>query len=214
MNTLLEFYYQLTNPELIITNGGLFLILLIIFAENGIFFGFFLPGDTLLFTTGLLISTNVFKIDITLAVVSITLASYAGSFFGYWFGKKTGHHILDKNESIFFKRKYIFTAEAFFNKHGAMAIIMARFLPIVRTFAPIFAGMIKYKLSTFIYYSLIGGLLWAVSLTLGGYFLGNIFPSSKKHIDIILICIIIITWIPVVLTYFKERKKVNSLKNE
>lgn len=206
MNSLIELYHNFTDPEVII-KGGLIVILLIIFAENGLFFGFFLPGDTLLFTTGLLASTGKFDVKIEILLSTISVAAYLGSFFGYYFGLKTGSTLFMKNDSLFFKKKYMFAAEAFFVRYGAVALIMARFLPIIRTFAPIFAGIIRYPFGKFVLYNLIGGTLWVVTLVYGGYLLGRIFPTSKDYLEQIIIGIVIITWIPVVITYIKERKR-------
>jgi membrane-associated protein len=210
MGSFSEFYHLITNPEDIITSGGLFLILLIIFAENGVFFGFFLPGDTLLFTTGLLSSTGKFDVPITTLLATICIAAYLGSCFGYFFGEKTGSKLFTKDDSIFFKKKYMFAAEAFFIRYGAVALIMARFLPIIRTFAPIFSGIIKYPYGKFFLYNIIGGTLWVVSLVYGGYLLGQVFPTSKDYLEYIILGIVVITWIPVVLTYLKERKRSKS----
>jgi membrane-associated protein len=206
MDSLIELYHNFTDPEVII-KGGLIVILLIIFAENGLFFGFFLPGDTLLFTTGLLASTGKFDVQIEILLSTISVAAYLGSFFGYYFGLKTGSTLFMKSDSLFFKKKYMFAAEAFFVRYGAIALIMARFLPIIRTFAPIFAGIIRYPFGKFVLYNLIGGTLWVVTLVYGGYLLGRIFPSSKDYLEQIIIGIVIITWIPVVVTYIKERKR-------
>lgn len=206
MDSLYEFYHQLTDPETII-KGGLFLILAIIFAENGIIFGFFLPGDTLLFTTGLLTATGILDVEIQIVVGSICIAAYLGSLFGYWFGLKAGSSLFNRNDSIFFKKKYMFAAEAFFHKHGALALIMARFLPIIRTFAPVLSGIIKYPFGKYLFYNILGGTLWVCSLVLGGYFLGILVPNSKNYLEHIIIGIVIITWIPVISTYLKERKK-------
>ncbi|MGN6646623.1 MAG: DedA family protein, partial [Cytophaga sp.] len=122
-------------------------------------------------------------------------------------GLKTGSTLFMKSDSLFFKKKYMFAAEAFFVRYGAIALIMARFLPIIRTFAPIFAGIIRYPFGKFVLYNLIGGTLWVVTLVYGGYLLGRIFPSSKDYLEQIIIGIVIITWIPVVVTYIKERKR-------
>jgi membrane-associated protein len=210
MGSFSEFYHLITNPEDIITSGGLFLILLIIFAENGVFFGFFLPGDTLLFTTGLLSSTGKFDVPIITLLVTICIAAYLGSFFGYFFGEKTGSKLFTKDDSIFFKKKYMFAAESFFIRYGAVALIMARFLPIIRTFAPIFCGIIKYPYGKFFLYNIIGGTLWVVSLVYGGYLLGRVFPTSRDYLEYIILGIVVITWIPVVLNYLKERKRSKS----
>ncbi|MCU0415889.1 MAG: DedA family protein [Cytophagaceae bacterium] len=206
MSSFIEILHQVTDPESII-KGGLFLILIIIFAENGVFFGFFLPGDTLLFTTGLLNATGILEIPTFTLVSSICLAAYAGSWFGYWFGKTTGSSLFNRNDTLFFKKKYMFAAESFFHKHGATALIMARFLPIIRTFAPILSGIIRYPFGKFMFFNVLGGTIWVVSLVMGGYYLGIIFPDAKQHLEYIILGIVIITWVPVIKTYLNERKK-------
>jgi membrane-associated protein len=205
-----ELYHLITDPEQIIQSGGLILILLIIFAENGIFFGFFLPGDTLLFTTGLLCSTGHFDVSIYLLLVSISAAAFLGSSFGYYFGARAGKTLLHRKENLFYKRKYLDSAQAFFERHGGFALIMGRFLPIIRTFAPIFAGMTKFQYSKFLYYNIIGGTIWVFLMLLLGYFLGLFVPQSKDYIEYLILGIVVITWIPVVITYLKERKRLQK----
>lgn len=214
MHYILELYHQLTNPEAIIQTGGLFLILLIIFAENGVFFGFFLPGDTLLFTTGLLCATDKFEVPILTLLITISISAYLGSMFGYFFGEKTGSRLFTKDDSLFFKKKYMFAAEAFFIRYGASALIMARFLPVIRTFAPIFSGIVKYPYGKFFLFNIIGGTLWVVTMVLGGYFVGRIFPSAKDYLGYIILGIVILTWIPIVLTYVKERNRIKKEEHD
>ena len=208
-----SFVQHIIDPEKLIHTGGLILILTVIFIENGIFFGFFLPGDTLLFSAGLLCSTGKFNVSIFTLLLTISLAAILGNFFGYFFGKKVGENFLNRKESILFKRKYIYTAEIFFSKYGGMALVMGRFLPIIRTFAPIFAGMIKFDFKKFLLFNISGGILWVFSMLLAGYFLGMLFPSLKDKLEYIIIIIVIITWIPVLITYFKEKAKNKSLKD-
>ncbi len=210
MESLLEFYHVITNPEQIIQTGGLILILLIIFAENGLFFGFFLPGDTLLFTTGLLCSTGHFNISIYLLLITITIAAFLGSLFGYYFGEKTGEHLFQKEDSLLFKQKYLLSAQTFFTKHGGFALIMGRFLPIIRTFAPIFAGISRFKYSKFLYYNAIGGISWVFSMLLAGYYIGILIPSAKNYLEYLILGIVIITWLPLIITYLKERNRAKN----
>jgi len=200
-------FTQLTNPELIIHTGGLVLILAIIFAENGMFFGFFLPGDTLLFTAGLLISTDKFQIPIMLFLATVFPAAVLGSLFGYFFGSVTGKGFRERKENIFFKKEYIDAAEAFFNKYGGRALVLGRFLPIIRTFAPIFAGIVKLKFSEYMTYNLIGAFLWVFLMTLMGYYAGNWIPNAKDFLEYIILGIMVITWIPVITTYLKEKRR-------
>lgn len=207
MDFNLELFQSLLDPQKIIHTGGLFLILLVVFAENGLFFGFFLPGDTLLFTTGLLCSTNKLNISLGVLLITICAASWLGSLVGYWFGLKTGDKLFKRNDSIFFKRKYIFAAEAFFNRYGGMALVMGRFLPIIRTFAPIFAGMVKFDFKKYLLYNILGGTVWAGSLLVGGYVLGRVIPNAQDYLEYIILGIVVITWLPVVITYIKEHRR-------
>lgn len=205
-----ELYHLLTNPEQIIQTGGLILILLIIFAENGVFFGFFLPGDTLLFTTGLLCSTGHFDVSIYLLLITISAAAFLGSSFGYYFGERAGKTLLHRKENLFYKRKYLDSAQSFFERHGGFALIMARFLPIIRTFAPIIAGMTKFEYPKFLYYNILGGTIWVFLMLLLGYFLGLFVPQAKDYIEYLILGIVVITWIPVIITYLKERRRVQK----
>ena len=210
MDSILEFYHLITSPEQIIQTGGLLLILLIIFTENGVFFGFFLPGDTLLFTTGLLSATGYLNTSIYLLLVTISGAAIFGSMVGYYFGKKTGDTLFQREDSLLFKKKYLIAAEAFFKRHGGLALIMGRFLPIIRTFAPIFAGIAHFEYSKFMYYNILGAILWVFSMLLAGFFIGIFVPNSKDYLEYLILGIVIITWIPVILTYLKERKKMKE----
>lgn len=206
MDSIIELFQQLVDPEKLIFAGGLILILVVVFIENGVFFGFFLPGDTLLITAGLFCSTEQLKVPIHILIATICISAILGSLFGYFFGKKMGEGLFQRKDTLLFKKKYLVAAEVFFVRYGGMALIMGRFLPVLRTFAPIFAGMVKLDFKKFLTFNLIGALLWSISMTLGGYFLGKIFPDADKNLEYIIIGIVIITWIPVVRTYLKERK--------
>jgi membrane-associated protein len=207
MDTLYELYKNLLNPEQLIYLGGVSLILIVIFSENGIFFCFFFPGDTLLFTTGILCSTKFLTTPVILLAFLLWLAATAGNFTGYLFGRKVGSAFLNKKDSLIFKKKYVHSAEIFFNKYGGMALIMGRFLPIIRTFAPIFAGIVKFDIKKLLLFNLIGGFLWVFSMLFAGYFIAEFFPPIKNYLEYFIIGIIIITWVPVIRTYLKERKK-------
>lgn len=207
MSFIDELLQYTLDPEKLILFGGITVILLVIFAENGIFFCFFFPGDTLLFTTGILCSTGVLKTNIFLLASSVWVAAIIGNLTGYAFGRKVGQTLFNRKESILFKKKYVETAQIFFKKYGGMALIMGRFLPIIRTFAPIFAGIVKFDIVKLLIYNTVGGFLWVFSMIFAGYFTANLFPQIQDNLEIFVICIIIITWIPVVRTYLKERKK-------
>ena len=207
MESIWEFFSQLIDPEKLILYGGLSLILIVVYIENGLFFGFFLPGDTLLFTTGIFCATGILDTSIFLLLFSITIAAILGNLTGYFFGKKMGEALFNRKDSLLFKRKYIFAAEAFFIKYGGMALVMGRFLPIIRTFAPIFAGVVKLDFRKFFIYNVLGGILWVFSLLLSGYYLGKLFPGIKEHLELFILGIVVITWIPVIRTYLVEKRK-------
>ncbi len=202
-----EVIEQLLDPEKLILFGGVTLILLIIFAENGIFFCFFFPGDTLLFTAGILCSTGYINTNVYLLCLLIWLAAILGNLLGYVFGKKVGEKLFNKKDSLLFKKKYLIASEAFFQRHGGLALVMGRFLPIIRTFAPIFAGMVHFNFKKFLLYNISGGFFWTFSLVLLGYFIAEVFPQIKDYLEFFIIGIVIITWIPVIRTYLKERKR-------
>ena len=190
--------------ELIKTVGylGLFSI---VFAESGLFFGFFLPGDSLLFTAGFLASQGFLNIWVTLILVFI--AAVTGDSVGYLFGKKVGPALFKKEDSRFFKKEHLLKAEKFYEKNGAKTIILARFLPFVRTFAPIVAGVANMNYGKFIRYNIIGGFGWSFGLTLGGYFLGRVIPNADKYLLPIIALIIIVSVAPTAWHLIKERKK-------
>jgi len=196
--------FNLDLPILIQTIGYLG-IFFIIFAESGLFFGFFLPGDTLLFTAGLLASQGYF--NITSLVLLVTLGAIGGDQIGYLFGKKIGPKIFTHDNSFFFKKRYIIDAENFYKKHGKKAIVLARFIPVVRTFIPILAGVGKMHYQTFITYNVIGGLLWGAGITLSGYFLGQKIPSIDQYLIPILLLIIFVPMLPTFFSFIYKRLK-------
>jgi len=196
-------YNFLKDPTPFIQAGGLILVTLIVFAETGLFFCFFLPGDYLLFTAGLLCSTNIIKEPIWMVVLCIVVAAILGNYVGYYFGKLAGKGIYNRKDSWFFKRKHIETTEAFFIKHGGQALIMARFLPIMRTFTPIVAGIIKMEMGKFSWYIIVGAIAWGSSITLLGFFLGKIYPDIVHYLGYIIIAFVSVTTIVAFLSYRK-----------
>lgn len=179
-------------------------VFLIIFAESGLLIGFFLPGDSLLFTAGFLASQGIF--DIHLLALLCFVAAVAGDSVGYAFGHKIGRRIFQKKESFWFHPDHLKKAEKFYEIHGKKTIILARFMPIVRTFAPIVAGVGKMDYKTFLTFNVIGGLLWAVCLPYGGYFLGSLIPDPDKYLLPIIAAIIIISILPTVVHVLKDEQ--------
>jgi len=194
------------NPENIIQYGGLGLLLLIIFAETGVFFGFFLPGDSLLFVAGLLSDTEYLDIHVALLIILLIIAAVSGSTVGYLTGKWAGNYLKNKKDSIFFKKKYLDITQAFYQKHGMMAFILGRFLPVVRTFVTILAGMVKIDFTKFLIFNILGASIWIIVMVLAGHYLGRLFPGITDYLEIIVIGMILISAIPVILTYLRNRK--------
>ncbi|KKQ75654.1 MAG: hypothetical protein US96_C0007G0002 [Candidatus Woesebacteria bacterium GW2011_GWB1_38_5b] len=189
--------------ELIQTVGyvGLFAI---VFAESGLFFGFFLPGDSLLVTAGLLATQGFFRIEILL--VLLAFAAISGDSMGYWMGKKFGKRIFSREKSLLFDKKHLDRAHAFYEKHGGKTIILARFIPIIRTFAPIVAGIADMDYKKFLSFNLFGGLLWSWGMLLLGYFLGSVIPDVDKYMIPIIGIIIFLSLLPPIIEGYKHNK--------
>jgi len=203
----LNSFWDLFKPEELIRYGGKFLLIAIVFLENGIFFGFFLPGDSLLFTAGLLCYLGVLDMELGNLILWIAGAATGGYYAGYLFGMKTGEALYNKPDSLFFKKKYITTAEDFYKKYGGLALVMGRFLPIVRTFAPILAGVVKVRPLVFTGYNILGAVLWPMLIVTAGYYVGKIFPDALKYLDWIVIGFIVVTTVPIVNNWRKDKKK-------
>lgn len=194
------------DPEKLLKEGGFYVVLFVIFAETGLFFGFFLPGDYLLFLAGMFVATGRLDVNITVLVLGLCAAAILGNFTGYWFGRKTGPVLYKRKDSFFFKKRYLIAAERYYRKQGAFALIMGRFVPIVRTFAPIFAGVVKLDVKKFALYNIVGAILWIASLTLLGYFLGRKFATQiEEYLVYIIIGFIVITTIPLIITFVKKQ---------
>lgn len=200
-------FWDLFKPEELIRYGGKFLLLSIVFLENGVFFGFFLPGDSLLFTAGLLCYLGVLDMELMPLIFWIAGAAMGGYYAGYYFGLKTGEALYKKPDTLFFKKKYITTAEDFYQKYGGLALVMGRFLPIVRTFAPILAGVVKVKPWVFLGYNILGAILWPCVIVTAGYYVGKIFPNALDYLDFIVIGFILVTSLPIYNNWRKDRKK-------
>ena len=204
-----EFWNSLQHfidPEKLLKEGGFYVVIFVIFAETGLFFGFFLPGDYLLFLAGMFVATGKLDVNIYTLLVGLIFAAVSGNFTGYWFGRKTVPVLYSRKDSFFFKKRYLLAAEKYYRKQGAFALIMGRFVPIVRTFAPIFAGVVKLDIKKFALYNILGAILWIASLTLLGYFLGRRFAQQiEEYLVYIIIGFIVVTTIPLVITFVKKR---------
>lgn len=197
------------DPETLIEKFSLIGLLAIVFMESGLMVGFFLPGDSLLFTAGLLSSTTDLLPSIWVLIVLIPIAAIAGDQCGYWIGRRFGPPLFNRPDSRFFKREFVDQTSAFFEKHGPKAIILARFVPIVRAFVPVMAGTSKMNYRTFLTFDVIGGILWGVGVTTLGYFLGQI-DFVAKYIEFILIGVVAVSVLPVVFKLNKARKAADT----
>ncbi len=193
------------DPQHLLETFGTIGLFLIVFAESGLLIGFFLPGDSLLFTAGLLAAQGTLSLPVIM--VGCFLAAVAGDQVGYAFGNKVGPALFRRPDSRFFKQEYIDKAQHFFERYGAKTILLARFVPIVRTFAPIVAGVGTMRYRTFVTYNVIGGLLWGVGVTLLGYMLGELIPDIDTYLLPIIVVIILLSVIPIGLEWWKSRKR-------
>ncbi len=214
MQEFWNFLQQIIDPEKLLRQGGLYVVTFVIFAETGLFFGFFLPGDYLLFLAGMFVATGKLDTNIFVLIISLCTAAIAGNFTGYWFGRRTGALLYSRKDSFLFKKKYLKAAEEYYRKQGAFALIIGRFVPIVRTFAPIFAGIVKLEWKKFAFYNVAGAILWIASLTLLGYFMGKRFAQEvEKYLVYIIIGFILVTAMPLIIAFIK-RKINKTAKNE
>jgi membrane-associated protein len=220
---LLNFHWtQLLQPQWYIENGGLWFITFAVFAETGLFAGFFLPGDSLLFVTGIYSTDLVSKglgihgagslINLVILGIVISLAGILGNFVGYWFGKKSGPFLFERKDTFLFRKKYLFQAKEFYEKHGGGAIVMARFLPIVRTFAPIVAGIVSMDNKKFTFYNIAGSIAWVFSMLFAGHYLQALVLKYfnfdlRNHLEVIVIGIVLVTTAPVFIKLFFGNKK-------
>lgn len=184
----------------------------IIFAETGLLVGFFLPGDSLLFTAGLLVSTGAMPVNIWVLMAMLIVSGFLGDRLGYYIGHKAGPSIFNKPDSRFFKREYVEKAHVFFERHGGKALVLARFVPIMRTFVPVIVGVAKMDMRKFLFFNALGAVLWAGGVTYLGYFLGNKVPWVRDNLDIIFITIVLISVIPIGIEFLKAMSKQRKKK--
>lgn len=195
----------------LITGLGVIAILFVIFAESGLLIGFFLPGDSLLFTSGFLVHQGILPINIHVFVLLLFIAAVLGDNVGYTFGHRVGRKLFKKPNSRFFKKHHLEQAEEFYKKHGGKAIILARFVPIVRTFAPIVAGTSKMHYKSFFAYNIIGGLLWTTIFTYLGYYIGKELTDMGVNIEIIAIVIVFLSVLPMIIHVLQDKERVAKL---
>lgn len=203
-----DFFKQLTDPNSIIEYGGLWLLLFVIFAETGLLVGFFLPGDNLIMLAGILCKAKpeLMHVSYPLMVSLMIFAAVSGNTVGYWFGRKAGEKLYARKDSWLFKQKQIDITKAYYQKYGGnMTLVLARFLPVVRTFAPIIAGVIRIDFMKFMFFNLVGAVAWVLSLTAIGYFLVQVFPQVTDYMGYIFLALIILTALPILRVVFKKK---------
>jgi membrane-associated protein len=202
------------NPETIAA-AGYFVLIFVVFAETGLAAGFFLPGDSLLFVAGLFAADGKFilfsslgqEMNLVILLFSVFVAAVVGDAVGYLTGSKLGPRLFKRQKSLLFKPSHLQKANAFYEKYGGKTIIIARFVPIVRTFAPIVAGAAKMPYKTFVVYNVVGGFLWVFSMILAGYFLGRAFPFLREHLEIVVIVIVLLSLTPAVIEIVRARRE-------
>ncbi|MBS1578958.1 MAG: VTT domain-containing protein [Bacteroidetes bacterium] len=215
-------WHQLLQPQFYIEHGGLWLLLFVVFAETGLFAGFFLPGDSLLFVAGIYnreLITTIFPfiqndyMQLLVLWILISFVGIIGNTVGYWFGRKVGPAMYHWKDNMLFKKKYLNQAHEFYEKHGGGAVVIARFLPIIRTFAPIVAGIVEMDKKKFAYYNIVGCISWVLSMLVAGHFLQKWILAQfnfdlKSHLEIIVLGIVLVTTAPVIfkLVFSKEKK--------
>jgi Uncharacterized membrane-associated protein len=213
MSDIWDFFQHLFNPRWIFLyfgNTALFILLAIVFAETGFFIGFFLPGDSLLFTAGIFgedLCKNFYNVPFFVIILIVAAVAILGNMQGYWLGYKSGKLLYKKKNSFFFKKKHLILAKLFYNKYKTTALILSRFLPMFRSFAPIVAGAIRINFKKFMIYNVIGALAWTFSIMLSGHYLDKSFPELKNHLEWIILLIILITTLPIFFKIKKSKKK-------
>ena len=210
MDSLLDLFHQLTDVQQLVQVGGYVGLTAIIFAETGLLIGFFLPGDSLLVTAGLLSSQPKFGLNMWLLGVLLTVAAIAGNTLGYWIGRYTGPKLFTRDDSLLFRKKHLFQAHAFYEKHGGKTLVIARFMPIVRTFVPVVAGMADMDFRSYTAYNVLGAVLWIWSMLFIGHFLGFI-PGIEHHIEKVIIVVIFLSLLPALISWQRERLRARAV---
>jgi membrane-associated protein len=214
MHELSELLQRLRDLPGLIQWAGYVGLAAIVFTETGLFFGFFLPGDSLLVTAGLIASGVLEAKGVSLNVYTLGLLLTAAAILGdntnYWIGRLTGPRIFNRDESLFFRRKHVERAHAFYERHGAKTVVLARFMPVIRTFAPLVAGVAQMKYRTFLTYSVMGGIAWIWSMLFIGYFLGRYIPGVEKHVEVVILVVIFLSILPGIVSWWRERARARA----
>ena len=210
MQSLLDLFHQLTNVREIVRVGGYVGLTGIIFAETGLLVGFFLPGDSLLVTAGLLASQPEFGLNVWALGVLLTVAAIVGNTVGYVIGRASGPRLFTRDDSLLFKKKHLYRAQEFYRKHGGKTLVLARFMPIVRTFVPVVAGLANMPFAAYTAYNVLGGVLWIWSMLLIGYFLGRAIPGIDKYIELMILVIVFLSILPAIIAWWRDRAKTKA----
>ena len=208
MEFLWNLFHQIYDVESLVRVGGLVGLTAIVFIETGLLIGFFLPGDSLLVTAGLFAARG--DLDLFALNLTLSLAAIIGDTVGYNIGAKAGPKIFSRDNSLFFNRKHLITTKEFYDRHGAFTIVIARFIPVIRTFAPVVAGVGAMQYKRFLSYNVFGGIGWVAATTCGGYFLGQMVPNIHEHIHVVIAVVIAVSLLPAVIKFAQERLKARS----
>jgi membrane-associated protein len=207
MQPFIDLFHRLSDLNALIMWAGYVGLTIIIFAETGLLIGFFLPGDSLLVTAGLLASQGVGNLNVYLLGVILSIAAIVGDSVGYSIGRAAGPRIFSREDSRFFKKAHLIKAHEFYQRHGGKTIVLARFMPIVRTFAPVVAGVANMEYRQFVFYNVFGGLLWIWSMLFTGYFLGRYVPGIDQHIEKVILIVIFLSILPGIIGWLRERAR-------
>ncbi|MDQ8159673.1 MAG: VTT domain-containing protein [Gemmatimonadota bacterium] len=206
MEFLTEFYHRLRDLPALVQWAGYAGLTIIIFAETGLLVGFFLPGDSLLVTAGLLAADPAFGLNLWLLGLILTVAAIVGDTVGYNVGKATGPRIFTREDSLFFHKDHLLKAQAFYERHGGKTIVIARFMPIVRTFAPVVAGVGRMRYASFLAYNVFGGVLWIWSMLLTGFVLAKTVPGVAKHVEKVILVVVFLSVLPGLIAWLRTRR--------
>ena len=211
MQSLLDLFHQLKDPRLLVQAGGYVGLTTIIFSETGLLIGFFLPGDSLLVTAGLLSTQPKFGLNMWIMGFLLTVAAILGNTLGYAIGWYTGPKLFTRDDSLLFKKKHLIRAHEFFEKHGGKALVIARFMPIVRTFTPVVAGLGQMSFRSYTAYNVLGAVLWIWSMLFVGYFLGRYIPGIENHITKVILVVIFLSLLPGIISWQRERSRASAV---
>jgi membrane-associated protein len=208
MEFLWNLFHQIYDVELLVRAGGLVLLTIIVFVETGLLIGFFLPGDSLLVTAGIFAAQG--SLDLLTLNLALSAAAIAGDTVGYRIGYAAGPKIFTRENSLFFNRKHLISAKEFYDRYGGFTIVIARFIPIIRTFAPVVAGVAAMSYRRFLAFNVFGGIFWVMATTLAGYFLGTLIPNIQEQIHLVIAIVIFLSLLPGMIKFLSEWRKAKS----